>query len=148
MIRSRSNPARRDLLSFALLAGLGACAQGPAGPGAIGQAATAEAPMTAEQYRSVQAMLRRDPGLEPTVVRGCLGKMSRAPREELLGLAVLLDVPSAEAPQVLCERIVAAMKQERLSYDDYLAMKRDSKDEVIVRRVVRILRDPDLSPTI
>jgi hypothetical protein len=57
-------------------------------------------------------------------------------------------VPSAEVSQVLCERFVAAVRVGRLTYEDFAVFQGSDEDEFRMRRLISLLRDPSLGPTI
>ena len=129
----------------ALLGGCAATATGPAGPGPQAQQRPA---LSADQYRTLQATLRESSSARAELTRECVRGTDEKPAEAKRGMAIMLDVPSAEVPQVFCERFLAAVRAGRLTYEDYLAVHRSDEDEFRMRRVVNVLRDPSLSPTI
>ncbi|HEX8373732.1 MAG TPA: hypothetical protein VF606_00955 [Geminicoccaceae bacterium] len=134
------------LLAAALVALLGGCAAtGPAVPGPQAQQRPA---LSADQYRTLQATLRESSSARAQLTRECVRGTDEKPAEAKRGMAIMLDVPSAEVPQVFCERFLAAVRAGRLTYEDYLAVQFKDDDEFRMRRLVNVLRDPSLSPTI
>jgi hypothetical protein len=53
-------------------------------------------------------------------VEKCVSRIRAMPRSKLTSLALVIDASIERAPQILCERLVAAMVSGRLSYDDYI----------------------------
>ena len=64
------------------------------------------------------------------VTADCIAKFNRKGVE---GAALVLDVPERDAKRVACQRIVAAMTDGRLSYEDLQAMMRGKPTPKIVR---------------
>lgn len=132
---------------LAALVTLGGCAAtgGDGGPGRQ----VAQAPsLSAAQYRALQAALRESSSARAELTRECVRGTDGKPAETKRGMAIMLDVPSAEVPQVFCERFLAAVRGGRLTYEDYLAVQQRDEDEIRMRRLINVLRDPSLSPTI
>ena len=141
-----SGSGSATLLAAVLVALLGGCAAtGPAGPGPQAQQRPA---LSADQYRTLQATLRESSSARAELTRECVRGTDEKPAEAKRGMAIMLDVPSAEVPQVFCERFLAAVRAGRLTYEDYLAVQFKDDDELRMRRLVNVLRDPSLSPTI
>ena len=135
---------------MAALLALGGCAATTGAPGGGWQqeASRGGATLSADQYRALQVMLRESSAVRVELTRECVRGTDEKPAEAKRGMAIMLDVPSAEVPQVFCERFLAAVRAGRLTYEDYLAVQFKDEDEFRMRRLVNVLRDPSLSPTI
>ncbi len=131
----------------ALLAIGGCAATDASGPGRQQQASPAQT-MSADQYRALQATLRESSMARAEFTRVCVRGKDEEPAEAKRGMAIMLDVPSTEVSQVFCERFVAAVRVGRLTYEDFAATQGSGEDELRMRRLISLLRDPSLSPTI
>lgn len=150
MTRSRPGFAGRGaggaFLVAALLAVGGCAATGASGHGR--QQASPAQTLSADQYRALQATLRESSLARAEFTRVCVRGKEEEPAEAKRGMAIMLDVPSAEVSQVFCERFVAAVRVGRLTYEDFAVFQGSDEDEFRMRRLISLLRDPSLSPTI
>jgi hypothetical protein len=150
VVRSRAGFAGRRAGSAAALAALVALLGGCAATGAAGGPGrqARDQALSANQYRALQATLRESSTARAEFTRVCVRGKDGEPAEAKRGMAIMLDVPSAEVSQVFCERFVAALRVGRLTYEDLAAIQGSDEDESRMRRLVSLLRDPSLSPTI
>jgi hypothetical protein len=104
--------------------------------------------LSADQYRRLQATLRESSMARAEFTRVCVRGKDEEPAEAKRGMAIMLDVPSAEVPQVFCERFLAAVRAGRLTYEDYSRSSSRTTTSPGCAGLVTLLRDPSLSPTI
>jgi hypothetical protein len=129
------SPVRR-VTTFALL-----LTAGPLLACAPQQATPPMAPMTAAQYATFQRAMG-DPKTRARVVATCAERAKTRSAQELGTMAAVLDVDVAEAPQVYCERLFAAVARGELGYDDYMEEQARKHDPQVLRRLLRALRQP------
>lgn len=73
----------------------------------------------------------------------CRTDLLRKPQDEQALMGAMLDVDTAEVPDVYCARLVAAIARGDVSYADFVAMTEGSADPAMLRRFLRSMRlDP------
>ncbi len=124
----------RPALGLLLAAGLAACA-------AQQQAAAPKPPpVTAAQYAAMQRLVGGSPRARAQLTAECAaGKFTATPDQQAM-MAAILDVDVASVHRIFCERLVAAIGRGEISYEDYTALRAESHDPELWRRLLRALR--------
>ena len=113
-----------------LLATLGLVACAPATP-----------PMDAAQFATVRAALAESPTIQRQAVADCVTNQSARSAADRTTLAALLRVEVADAPRVLCQRIMQAIADGRLDHADYVALSSGEDDPATLMRLLQAVQE-------
>lgn len=85
---------------------------------------------TKPQFDAVVEVMKGSKSARDRVTADCIAKFNP---KGLKGAALVLDVPEKDAKKLACSRLVAAMTDGRLNYDDLQSMLRNKPTPKIVR---------------
>lgn len=75
-----------------------------------------------ESYEVGQAQMRSSPAFRQGAMESCINDADRAPAEERNRFAARHKIPAREVSRTACRRIVNAIAQNRLTYEQYSEM--------------------------
>ncbi len=116
---------------------LGACAA----PSSSGSSFTPEA------YAAEQEAYRTDPTYRAASIDRCVGDRAAEPQAARETVAHMLGVDPAKVDDIYCERLIAAVADGRVSYEDYAAIAGHHADPAAARRLIDALSVTSTEPT-
>lgn len=75
--------------------------------------------MSREEYEVGQAKMRSSPAFRQGAMETCIDDADRAPAQERKRFAARHRIPEREVSRIACRRIVNAIAQDRLTYEEY-----------------------------
>lgn len=98
---------------------------------------------TRSEFEDLRDAVVTSRGVRDAVQAQCRADVVLKPGDEQALIGAMLDVDTAEVPDVYCARLIAAIARGDVSYADFVAMTEGSADPAMLRRFLRSMRlDP------
>jgi hypothetical protein len=108
-----------------------------------GCASAPDAAPTRSEFEDLRDTVATSRGARDALQARCRADVVLKSGDEQALIGAMLDVDTAEVPDVYCARLIAAIARGDVSYADFVAMTDGSADPAMLRRFLRTMRlDP------